>query len=108
MIVQETIELGDGQTVTVRELTVGEMRQWLAKIEEVETEPDLLGETLFEDITLSDIELMSDLSSEQIDALSQSDLRAVADLVKKVNPSFFGMRVRIKGLSAMAGSQAQQ
>jgi hypothetical protein len=108
MIVKETMALGDGNAVTVRELTVGEMRQWLAKIEEGVKEPDLLGETLFEDISLSDIELMSDLSSEQIDALSQSDLRAIADLVKKVNPSFFGMRVRIKGLSTMAGSQAQQ
>lgn len=91
-----------GQQVTVRELTVKDHRAWLmditsrAKDERLEIELFSVDRDLFDDMPLTDLQRFTDLTAEQIDAMRPSDLRKVIEVVKEVNPDFFGMWGRMR------------
>ena len=87
----ETLKLGDN-SVTLRELTVGEVRGMLLS----RPEQDTVDYLLFDDITLGELMQMTDLSKETIDNLTQSELDTVRVKAKELNPHFFAMMNRIK------------
>lgn len=94
-----------GQTVTVRELTVGEVRAWLADAEaqvqrDVDGMPDIVGLWLLDECSFGDLKRMSDISDERLNDLTDSDLRALVDACKDLNPGFFGLRARLTALGA--------
>lgn len=89
--------LGD-RKVMVKELTVAEIRAWLAGKVEL---GDLVDTMLFEELTLSDIEQLTDLTAEEIDHLAPSEIDALLPVLKEVNARFFVMRERV----AMMGRQ---
>ena len=93
----ETIKLGD-KSVTLRELTVGEVRGMLMS----RPEQDTVDYLLFDDITLGELVQMTDLSLSDLDNFTQSELDAVRLKAKELNPSFFGMIERIKSLNKAA------
>lgn len=107
-------ELQDGRRVEVRELTIGEIRSWLAELteqlersfdDEAVNEPvDLVGEHLLDDMTLDDLVRMTDLDHDGINELSQSALDQVAATARELNPRFFGMRRRLLERSGEARS----
>jgi hypothetical protein len=100
--VTETIETAAG-AVTVRELTVGEIRQWLATLAARAEEAgiDVVGELLIDGFALSDLSLFAG-GEVDADALSQSELRAIFDVAKRLNANFFLLRERL----IRAGTQA--
>lgn len=90
----ETLKVGDN-SVTLRELTVGEVRGMLLS----RPEQDTVDYLLFDDITLGELMQMTDLSKETIDNLTQSELDTVRVKAKELNPHFFAMLNRIKELN---------
>lgn len=87
-----------GRRVKVKELTLGEIRAWLGS-RETEKEPDLIGAMLLEDVHVADLAQFCDLPPDQFDALTQSELIALRDLAKRLNPSFFGLLARMESLA---------
>lgn len=94
MRVIREIDLG-GRAVQVKEMTVGEIRAWLAS---KETVGDVVDSLLFEDIALSDLPFMTDLANADIDGLTPSDVEKVLGVAKEVNAAFFVMRERTAAL----------
>lgn len=96
LAVTKKVKISEKQSVEVRELTVGEIRRWLAEIEaEAESEVDLVGEFLRPDLSLMDLARLTDLTVEDMDDLPQSALGKITDMAKQLNPDFFGMRARL-------------
>lgn len=102
MRITEAVPTATGE-ILVRELTVGEIRAWLAALSS-KTQGDVVdvaGELLCADMSVSDLGLFVD-GDWNADGLFQSELRAVIDAAKRVNPDFFGLRERL----LMAGTMA--
>jgi hypothetical protein len=83
-----------GETVvTVRELTVIEIRNWVASLEARKLE--LVDDMLLEDFSIRDLAIMTDQPTEFFENLGPSAIRTIIAAGKKVNPDFFGMVARI-------------
>ena len=83
----------DGRTVTVRELTVAEVRQWFKALEQTkEGAIDLVAECLIEEISLADVCRMTDLQPSDMDEMTPSEIEQVVAVCIGVNPHFFRMR----------------
>ncbi len=93
MTLTKTIQLPD-LVVTVRELTVGEIRAWMKRVAEGGHDP--VDDTLLQEISLADLCNMTDLKPEQAEGLTPSQLRLVFEGCREVNPDFFGLRDRIE------------
>lgn len=89
-----------GRVVTVRELTVGDVRDWLATIESGKQEIDVVGEFLFEDCTVDDLVRMSDMPREAFDALTPSQISPIREAARDLNPSFFRARAAVAAAQA--------
>ncbi|OBY90573.1 hypothetical protein A6723_019905 [Pseudomonas sp. AU11447] len=79
--------------ITVREMTVMQVRTWLSE------EPGgegLIDTAFFEDCAFSDLKRMSSLTDAQLDTLRPSQLREVIQLCKELNPDFFDFLRRLK------------
>lgn len=93
MTLTKTIDL-PGLVVTVRELTVGEIRAWMKRTAEGGHDP--VDDTLLQEISLADLYAMTDLQPGQAEGLTPSQLRRVFEGCREVNPDFFGLRDRIE------------
>lgn len=94
MRVTQTIETGAG-VLTVKELTVGEVRRWLAEVANgIELPADVIGNVLFEGFSLFELALFLDTPPDY-DALTQSEVRALDALARQLNPDFFRFRQRL-------------
>ncbi|QRY79636.1 hypothetical protein JVX91_00545 [Pseudomonas sp. PDNC002] len=78
-------------SVTVREMTVAQVRQLMDTITADEVGDNLLGGVL----RLHDLSAMSDLTTKQIDELRPSQLEEVAQACREVNRHFFEMLERL-------------
>ncbi len=85
----------DGRAAQVRELTVGEIRQWLASKTEA---GDVVDSLLFEEVALSDLAFLTDLDAAAVDALTPSDVARLVAVAKEINAAFFAMRERTVAL----------
>jgi len=85
----KTIGVG-GKEITVRELTVGNVRKLL----QTEGTGNLVDEVLF-DIRLSDLPVFTSLNVEEIGEMRPSDLHEVVAACKEVNPHFFAMLAKV-------------
>lgn len=103
MIVETTIEVG-GIKVTVRELTVAEIR---AMIEAAAVLPatDALQELLFDDFRATDLKTFTDLDDARMEGLKPSELRSVWERVEKVNADFFALRRRLNAVAVALAPQ---
>lgn len=93
MTLTKTITLPE-LVVTVRELTVGEIRAWMKRIAEGGHDP--VDDTLLQEVSLADLYAMTDLQAGQAESLTPSQLRRVFEGCREVNPDFFGLRDRIE------------
>jgi len=83
-------------SVIVRELTVLQVRTWLADMQKPDPAPrDLVDDGFFEECSVADICRMSSITTDQINALRPSQVRQVIALCKELNPDFFGFRGRL-------------
>ncbi len=99
MRIMREIEVGK-RKVAVRELTVGEIRQWLKESGAVSG--DVVDVTLFEDFSLPDLTWMTTLTAESISDMTPSELRKVRAVCEEVNVDFFAMRSRSVALARKA------
>lgn len=84
-----------GRSVAIKELTVGEIRQWLKSLESGGASLDVVGSTLFEELTFDDLVRFTDLDRASLDAWKPSELRQLIDKIKAVNADFFLLRSRL-------------
>lgn len=87
-----------GLKIQVRELTLKEIRAWFKSVSSPENSNDLVDATLFEEFSVSDLLVLTDLSMERIDGMTPTDVREVVAVAKEVNADFFAMRNRLVGL----------
>lgn len=106
MAFSKPIYVGDKE-VTVRELSVREIREWMKAAETDSSSMLDLGDVLFEDVRIADLAVMSDASAEDLEAMSPSDLRAIADTCREVNEHFFAMSDRINPVLSEALEKIQ-
>lgn len=86
----------DGRTVTVRELTVAEVRLWLKDLDQLrEGAIDLVTEGIMADASLGDVARMTDLTPEALDDLTPSQIEVVITVCREINPHFFRLRDRL-------------
>ena len=85
----------DGKAVQVREMTVGEIRAWLASKENL---GDVVDSLLFDEVALSDLPFLTSLVATDVDALTPSEIEKVLAVAKEVNAAFFVMREKTAAL----------
>lgn len=88
------VEVG-GRPVRVRELTVGEVRDWLASIEQGTALVDAAGEYVFDDASVQDLARMCDMPLADFDAYAPSDLAPIREAARDLNPHFFALRAAV-------------
>lgn len=96
MALSKKIEVG-GIEVTVRELTVSQVRDWIKSA--LHDTGDAVDWLLMDGISLHDVKRMCDLTDSALDALTPSEVRFVCDAIREVNPDFFALRGRLKLLA---------
>lgn len=84
-----------GYPVTVREITVREVRDWLADAEQSAQRQDVISLALWEEITLADLQRMSDLSDSVADQALPSEVDKLIEAARELNPHFFGLLRRL-------------
>lgn len=105
---EKQIEIG-GRTVTVRELTVAEIRAWLRGLDQAEAGgrmQDLVDLALMDDVSLSDIERMTNLRMDEIEEFTPSEIEAVVAVCREVNPRFFGLQDRLRMVARRVAGRA--
>ncbi|SFM71313.1 hypothetical protein [Marinobacter pelagius] len=80
-------------TVTVKELTVADVRDWLRSLQDLQ-EFDAVNAALFQEegASIDDVLRMTDLDKAELDQLPPADVVKVIDKCKQVNPHFFRFR----------------
>lgn len=84
----------NGKSFLVKELTVREVREWV-KQDRKDTKPDVVGVLLFDDIWVDDMMYITGSTQEEIDGLTPTQLRGLADLCIKENHYFFALRSKV-------------
>jgi hypothetical protein len=92
----KVIQLGDHE-ITVRELAVWEVRNWIASLSGQEV--DLVDELLIDGVQLSAVRLMAGISKEDMEQMMPSELDKIVDAAKQVNHRFFTMVDRVVAAS---------
>ncbi len=107
MGLKHTVTVGT-LAVTVRELTVREVRDWAALAEQGLVPFDAIRHLALDECSIDDIILMSDATPEAMDALAPSEFGPLVEACRKLNPHFFRVRLAMAGAAAVMASQAQQ
>jgi len=89
-------------TVTVHELNVIEIRNWFTDLETREAPVDLADSLLIIEMRLSDLARVSDITPEQLDQLTQTDIDQLMEAIQAINPRFFAGLVRLAELGQHA------
>lgn len=93
------LEVG-GRTIQVKELTVGEIRAWLASLGSGTA--DAVDLALFEEMSVGELALMTGLSRQDIEAMTPSELAELMAVAQELNTRFFGMRARLEEMGKRA------
>jgi len=99
MAATHQITLGE-RTVTIKELTVGEVRDWLTEVENERAEDPVHALALSE-CSLSDLARMSDIGIKSMEAFTPSELVDLVKACKDLNPHFFRVRAALSGVARM-------
>lgn len=107
-----TVQLGSGaaaRLVTVKELTVGEVRDWLVKTQN-DTSGDPLHALALDECNLADLSEMCDIEVQDLEAYAPSDLAELIATCKSLNPHFFRLRAALasvaRAIKAEVGAMA--
>jgi hypothetical protein len=92
MRLTKEVQIGE-RRITARELTLAEVRAWLADLSGVAA--DLIGDDLFDGITLGELTRLCDLPAADAESMTPSELQFVVDACREANPHFFGLRARL-------------
>lgn len=86
----------DNRTIIVRELTVGETRNWYKSLVAGELFGDWVQETALEDIGLVDLAYMTDATPDDLEDLTCRELAEIATAARALNPAMFRLRDHIR------------
>lgn len=100
-----TVTLGE-RAVTVKELTVGDVRALMVAFEAGET-VDPLHALALDECTLADLSSMSDISANDLEAFTPSELDALITVCKGLNPHFFKVRAALSGVARLMLKEAE-
>lgn len=106
MAAENTVPLKD-LVVTVRELTVSEVRTW-AKEMEAGKPAEPLRCMVFEDCSLDDLARMCDSPADQLEKFKPSELTPLRDKAKAMNPYFFRVREVLISVSRTIQAEVEQ
>lgn len=98
------ILLGE-RSVTVRELTVGEVRDWLVETE-AGSNDDPIQALALEECGLADLSRMSDIDADALEGFAPSELAPIVAACKKLNPHFFRVRAALSGVARLMLQEA--
>jgi len=99
----------DGISVAFRELTLDEIRDWLAEIEakagataddSVRVNIDSTYLLVFDGQQIDDILFLTDLTADRLGGLRPSSIDAIHEQAKALNARFFAMRDRLIAMGA--------
>lgn len=93
--IEKKVEISPGVQVTVKELTVAEVRAWLKEFEDEKPVADLACDALFEECSLTDLVRMSDQGLAALTQMTESQIAQIIAAAKELNPRFFAMRARL-------------
>lgn len=99
-----TVEL-PGRLVTIRELTVAEVRAWLLETE-AGAQVDPLHALAFDDFGLGDLARMCDATADDLEAFAPSDLAPLVEACRALNPHFFRVRAALTGAARVMLGEA--
>lgn len=102
---QQALSVGESgeQTITVRELSVGEVRAWLTEMAS-QVQRDPLHALALPDIGLDELARMTDWTVKKLERFAPSQLAEVLAVAKRLNPDFF----RIRGVLIAAATPASE
>lgn len=92
------LPMGDDQhavLVTVRELTVAEVRAWVTE-SAASTFRDPVQAMVWDDLGLDELARMCDVGSSELEAFSPSELAPVLEAARSLNPAFFRLRAALQ------------
>ncbi len=89
------MKVSNGSDVTIKELTVGELRECLKTLSTQPETFDLLGEFAHPDLTIREIAMFTDMTDKQIDGLTATDLQNVVMSILKKNVHWVDTRKKI-------------
>lgn len=100
-----TVTLGE-RVVTVKELTVGDVRAQMVAFEAGES-VDPLHALALDECTLADLAAMSDISSDELEDFTPSELAELVTVCKRLNPHFFKVREALNRVSRLMQKEAE-
>ena len=92
-------------SVTVRELTFGEVRDWLVEAETGQAE-DPLHALAMEECSLTDLARMSSITTAKLEDCTPSELADLMLACKELNPHFFRVRAALSGVARLMLKEA--
>ncbi len=95
-----------GVKVTVRELTVADVRAWVVEMEAGAT-VDALGSFVFDDCALADLARMSDADPASLESMTYGELLPLRDACKDLNPHFFRVRAALQKVARAIEAEAE-
>ena len=101
------VTLPDDVLVTVKELTVGEVRNWLLDAE-TGVEGDPLHALVLEECSFDDLARMSDIDARALEGYTPSELAPLVAAAKELNPHFFRVRAALAGVARLMLKEAEQ
>lgn len=99
------VQIGE-RTITVRELTFSDVRDWLVETEAA-GQRDPLHALALEDCGLDDLARMCDVSADDLEVFTPFEIEPVVEICRKLNPHFFRVRAALSGVARMMISEAQ-
>lgn len=109
MASRQVLRLGEGddaRVVVVRELTLGDFRAWLKHAAE-HPMADPVTALLFEQFDAADLVHFTDLTADELEAMTPAQMRKVWRVVQEVNGDFFAMLGRVAGRAIRSSGAAQ-
>lgn len=100
------VALPDDFQVTVKELTVGEVRNWMLDAETGVSE-DPLHALALEECSLADLSRMSDIDARALEDYTPSQLAPLVAAAKELNPHFFRVRAALSGVARLMLKEAE-
>jgi hypothetical protein len=97
-----------GLEVTVKELTVREVREWATKVDLGLVAFDAVRHLALDDCSVDDILVMSDATAEDLDTLAPSEFAPLVEACRKLNPHFFRVRAAMAGAALVMEKQLRQ
>ena len=107
MALTHTVTVG-ALAITVKEMTVREVREWATKVDAGLVEFDTIRHLTLDECSVDDLLVMSDATGEDLDTLAPSEFAPLIDTCRKLNPHFFRVRAAMSGAALVMANEARQ